>query len=325
MAIGGSLNQVSVSVLLPVNVTESPVIIIIPYVFAALGIVLLLVFAKRRRNPRRKRRRNSRHIPNPITSLRNFTEEHKIGLLILGVAATNLFGAAGGGLHLLILEAPTRIIPYSNATLSTYGFFAFWLDVVELVSGLLTVYFVLLAWKPRKRIAMSIMLGIILIASSLFIVTSIPNARPANCDIVIKNSLFYGGYYPASFTVTTTNNVATVTWCVDSNSIHSDTVTSDTGIFNSGPIAQSASWSYTFAQPGEYHYHSLIHFWMHGTITVVQETQSISETTQTSQYANGGSIFQISQDQKVGVFIPDKLMYISSITSTTPVEYNHVC
>ncbi|HKM76186.1 MAG TPA: hypothetical protein VJZ32_07200 [Candidatus Bathyarchaeia archaeon] len=309
MAIGGSLNQVSVSVLLPVNIIEqSWVIIIIPYVFAGLGIGLLLVFVKRKRNPRRKRRRNSRHIPNPITSLRNFTEEHKIGLLILGVATTNLFGAAGGGLHLLILEAPTRIIPYSNATLSTYGFFSFWLDVVELGSGLLTVYFVLLAWKPRKRIAMSIMLGIILIASSLFIITSIPNARPANCDIVIKNSLFYGGYYPASFTVTTTNNVATVTWCVDSNSIHSDTVTSDTGIFNSGPIAQSASWSYTFTQPGEYHYHSLIHFWMHGTIIVMQETQSISETTQIFQY--GATIFQIGQDQKVGLFIPDKLTYI---------------
>jgi len=200
------------------------------------------------------------------------------------------------------------------------------LDVVELASGLLTVYFVLLAWKPRKRIAMSIMLGIILIASSLFIVTSIPNARPAHCDIVIKNSLFYGGYYPASFAVTSTNNVATVTWCVDSNSIHSDTVTSDTGIFNSGPIAQSASWSYTFTQAGEYHYHSLLHFWMHGTIIVTQETQSISETTQASQYESGATIFQIGQDQKVGVFIPDKLMYIfskGSIASTKLVIYKH--
>jgi len=312
MAIGGSLNQVSVSVLLPVNVTEqSSIIIVIPYVFAGLGIVLLLVFTKRRRNPRRRRGRNSRHLSNPIKSLRNFTEEHKIGFLILGVAATNLFGAAGGGLHLLILEAPTRIIPYSNATLTTYGFFAFWLDVAELAFGLLTVYFVLLAWKPKKRIAVSIMLGIILIASSLFIVTSIPNARPAHCDIVIKNSLFYGGYYPASFTVTTTNNVATVTWCVDSNSIHSDTVTSDTGIFNSGPIAQSASWSYTFTLPGEYHYHSLLHFWMHGTI-IVQETQSISQTTQTSQYESGAIIFAIDQNQKVGGFIRGKLTYTFS-------------
>ncbi len=155
------------------------------------------------------------------------------------------------------------------------------------------------------------MLGIILIASSLFIVTSIPNARPAHCDIVIKNSLFYGGYYPASFTVTTTNNVATVTWCVDSNSIHSDTVTSDTGIFNSGPIAQSASWSYTFTLPGEYHYHSLLHFWMHGTI-IVQETQSISQTTQTSQYESGAIIFAIDQNQKVGGFIRGKLTYTFS-------------
>jgi len=128
---------------------------------------------------------------------------------------------------------------------------------------------------------------------------------------VIKNSLFYGGYYPASFTVTATNNVATVTWCVDSNSIHSDTVTSDTGIFNSGPIAQSASWSYTFTLPGEYHYHSLLHFWMHGTI-IVQETQSISQTTQASQYESGAIIFAIDQNQKVGGFIRGKLAYTFS-------------
>ncbi|HKM75034.1 MAG TPA: hypothetical protein VJZ32_01290, partial [Candidatus Bathyarchaeia archaeon] len=92
-----------------------------------------------------------------------------------------------------------------------------------------------------------------------------------------------------------------------------------------GPIAQSASWSYTFTQPGEYHYHSLIHFWMHGTIIVVQETQSISET-QTSQYQSRTTIFQISQDQKVGVFISDKLTYIfskGSIASTKLVNYKH--
>jgi len=292
MAIGGSLGQVSVSVLLPVDVTEqSPLSGILLYILAgfAFALVALFLARKRRQEKRRKssfrgRRHNSRRIPNPVTSFRNFTEEHKIGLLMLGVAVTNIFGAAGGGLHLLILEAPTRIIPYSNATLSTYGFFAFWLDVVELASGLLTVYFVLLAWKPRKRVAVSIMLGIILIASSLFIVTSIPGSKPADCDILIKNSLFYGGYYPATFTIPATNNMATVTWCVDVNSIHSDTVTSDTGIFNSGTIAQGASWSYTFTQPGVYHYHSLLHFWMHGTIIVLQGTQIESETSQAFQF-----------------------------------------
>ncbi|HXY82110.1 MAG TPA: hypothetical protein VEH56_00205 [Candidatus Saccharimonadales bacterium] len=279
MAIGGSLKEVSVSVLLPVTVTgQSPLIAIVPYALSVgLGVLFLLVLIKRRRRRRSRRRYKSGHLFKLITSLRSFLEEHKIAFLILGVAATNLFGAAGGGLHLLILEAPTRIIPYSNATLGTYGFFAFWLDVAELAFGLMTVYFVLLVWKPKKRVGLSIMLGVILIASSLFIVTSIPNAKPAHCDIVIKNSLFYGGYYPETFAVMFTNNAATVTWCVDHNSIHSDTVTSDVGLFNSGPIAQGVSWSYSFAQPGEYHYHSLLHFWMHGTIKVLQNPQSESE------------------------------------------------
>jgi virginiamycin B lyase len=319
MVIGGSSNQVSVSVLLPVIVIGQPLPdVAFPLVLAGLGVVFLLVFMQKRRSQdrrrsdsglRRRKRRKSSHVTNPITCFCNFTEKHKIGLLILGVAATNIFGAAGGGLHLLILEAPTRIIPYPNATLSTYGFFAFWLDVLELLAGLLTVYFVLLAWKPRKRVAVSIMLGIILIASSLFIITSIPGAKPMNCDIVIKNSLFYGGYYPATLTIPLTNNGATVTWCVDSNSIHSDTVTSDTGIFNSGTIPQGGSWSYTFIQSGQYHYHSLLHFWMHGTIVVVRGTQSIPENTQTSPYESGATILQTSQESTISA---RKLPYLFS-------------
>lgn len=321
MAVGGSLKQVSVSVLLPVTVIgQSPLIAIVPYALSVgLGILLLFVLIKRSHTRRPRRRYKSSHLLKPITSLRSFLEEHKITFLIVGVAATNLFGAAGGGLHLLILEAPTRIIPYSNATLVTYGFFAFWLDVAELAFGLMTVYFVLLVWKPKKRVGLSVMLGVILIASSLFIVTSIPNAKPAHCDIVIKNSLFYGGYYPETFTVISTNNAATVTWCVDHNSIHSDTVTSDVGLFNSGPIAQGASWSYSFTRLGEYHYHSLLHFWMHGTIKVLQDPQNASEIS--LQYENAVTLLQ--SDTKRGDTITPENVKVPSLGDPGDHNYLH--
>ena len=51
-----------------------------------------------------------------------------------------------------------------------------------------------------------------------------------------SNSSKIGRYTPSTLQVTLGAG-GTVTWCVDSNSIHSDTVTSDTGLFNSGAIA----------------------------------------------------------------------------------------
>ena len=195
-------------------------------------------------------------------------EAHKISIMILGVASTNFVGAIAGVLHLIILEEPTRTVPLSDAILATYGFYAIWLDVIELALGLITVYTVLFAWKPSKRIASAILLTVLIIASTLIAVSIIPGAKPVQCDIIIRNSLFYGSYTPSTLQVTLSGG-GTVTWCVDSNSIHSDTVTSDTGLFNSGAIAQGSSWSYTFTEPGLYHYHSILHFWMHGTVNVI--------------------------------------------------------
>jgi streptogramin lyase/plastocyanin len=292
--LGASTSGASLSVLLPVKITEaSPTYGIFPYVIGGLmcSIILLLFAVKRTKTSSFRSRR-------VIERIRELVDQHKIAFVIFGVASTNLVGAIAGGLHLLILEAPTRLIPYSNATLETYGFFAFWLDVTELGLGLLTVYFILLAWKPRKRVAFSVMLAIMLVASSLFIVTSIPNSKPSQCDVVIKNSLFYGSYYPSTIQVSG-YDAATVTWCVDANSIHSDTVTSDTGLFNSGPIAQGASWSYTFTQAGAYPYHSILHFWMHGTIRVVLQNQNASYSAIASAAAiNHLFAFDVSDLQK---------------------------
>jgi nitrite reductase (NO-forming) len=73
------------------------------------------------------------------------------------------------------------------------------------------------------------------------------------------------GYGPDVVHVTIgVNN--TVMWTNNDNTPH--TVTSDSGLFDSGAIAAGQSWSYTFTTPGTYHYHCAYHYWMTGTVIV---------------------------------------------------------
>ena len=104
-------------------------------------------------------------------------EAHKISIMILGVASTNFVGAIAGVLHLIILEEPTRTVPLSDAILAAYGFYAIWLDVIELALGLITVYTVLYAWKPSKRISSAILLTVLIIASTLIAASIIPGGE----------------------------------------------------------------------------------------------------------------------------------------------------
>jgi len=70
-------------------------------------------------------------------------------------------------------------------------------------------------------------------------------------------------YSPANYTVPAGT---TVTWVNRDGTTHS--VTSDNGLFDSGPLPSGASFSYTFSQPGVYHYSCNYHSWMTGTIVV---------------------------------------------------------
>jgi plastocyanin len=58
----------------------------------------------------------------------------------------------------------------------------------------------------------------------------------------------------------------TVTWV--NNDVATHTVTSNSGIFDSGDLSQGQKWSYTFTTPGTYAYHCSIHPWMTGTVIV---------------------------------------------------------
>jgi plastocyanin len=76
-----------------------------------------------------------------------------------------------------------------------------------------------------------------------------------------------GTFTPEEITVVIgVNN--TVTWTNDDLIMH--TVTSDSGLFDSGNLKTGASWSFTFNQPGTYSYHCSIHPWMLGVVNVVK-------------------------------------------------------
>jgi plastocyanin len=74
------------------------------------------------------------------------------------------------------------------------------------------------------------------------------------------------GYQPATLQVKVGD---TVTWSNNDSATH--TVTSDTaGLFDSGPIAQGATFKFTFSQAGTFMYHSTSDTGWAGMITVTQ-------------------------------------------------------
>jgi hypothetical protein len=58
-----------------------------------------------------------------------------------------------------------------------------------------------------------------------------------------------------------------LTWVNNDDRPH--TITSDSGSFDSGPIAPGASWAWTFTQPGDYEYYCSYHDSMVGSVSVV--------------------------------------------------------
>ncbi len=70
-------------------------------------------------------------------------------------------------------------------------------------------------------------------------------------------------FSPATLTVKVGT---TVTWTNKDPATH--TVTSDTGVFESGNLAASASYSYVFSKAGTFNYHCSIHPSMKGSVVV---------------------------------------------------------
>ena len=93
-------------------------------------------------------------------------------------------------------------------------------------------------------------------------VTDQPVSSGSSVDVTIANFAFN----PATLTI---KEGTTVTWTNTDSAVH--TVTSDTGVFDSGDLAQGATFSYTFTTAGTYVYHCLPHHAkMEGTIIVTK-------------------------------------------------------
>lgn len=73
---------------------------------------------------------------------------------------------------------------------------------------------------------------------------------------------------------------ATVTWVNKDSVTHN--VVSDSGVFDSGNLANGQSYNYTFNQAGSFPYHCSIHPSMKGTIVVTTGAPSNNSTTTSS-------------------------------------------
>jgi plastocyanin len=89
--------------------------------------------------------------------------------------------------------------------------------------------------------------------------TTTTTTTPQNAMVTIKDF----AYSPATLTISVGT---TVVWENQDSVPH--TVTSDTGLFDSGTLSNGGTFSFTFTSPGTFNYGCTIHPYMHGTIIV---------------------------------------------------------
>jgi plastocyanin len=110
-------------------------------------------------------------------------------------------------------------------------------------------------WRKMKKkglLIVSIMVLTLVLAacSAKSTATPIPPSSGSTADVAIANFSFS----PDTLTVKVGT---TVTWTNQDSVEH--TVTSDTGLFDSGALAQGKTFSYTFTAAGTYPYHCTPH------------------------------------------------------------------
>lgn len=121
-----------------------------------------------------------------------------------------------------------------------------------------------------RRLTIILILGFILGAGTVGSLAAVTEnqllSASTNADITIVHgatSLGNNAFNPANFTITAGR---TVTWVNKDTTPH--TVTSETGLFDSGNMNPGQSWSHQFNQAGVYKYYCTLHTSMKGTITV---------------------------------------------------------
>jgi plastocyanin len=124
-------------------------------------------------------------------------------------------------------------------------------------------------WRDRAVPAVSISLILILVvyfAATSAALASAGGSPPAGAVVYIVETPISWQYSPQNVVVVIGLNNS-VTWVSRSTSY--DTITSDAGLFDSGPIQPGGSFSHIFSAPGVYAYHCAFHPWMTGRITVL--------------------------------------------------------
>ena len=122
-------------------------------------------------------------------------------------------------------------------------------------------------------------LALLLAALILFVLGSIEMARAATHAVTIADFAFS----PPMLTITAGD---TVTWTNEDQVVH--TATSATGAFDSGDLAQGASFSFTFTTPGTYAYVCSPHPDMTGQIVV--QSAAPAQTAAPTPAVGGGGI-----------------------------------
>lgn len=125
--------------------------------------------------------------------------------------------------------------------------------------------------------------GIVFVISAMLLAACSPKAPVVKTEVPV-----YGGTAPVQATLAATTSSTTtainmqnfsfspntltikagttVTWTNQDDATH--TVTSYTGLFDSGDLGKGDTFSYTFTQPGTYKYHCVSHANMVATIIV---------------------------------------------------------
>jgi plastocyanin len=88
----------------------------------------------------------------------------------------------------------------------------------------------------------------------------------SSADITIPRGASVQGnaaYSPDNFTIKAGNPIA---WVNKDTTVH--TVTSTSGLFDSGNLNPGQTWSHPFTQSGVYKYYCTLHAWMKGNVTV---------------------------------------------------------
>jgi len=149
--------------------------------------------------------------------------------------------------------------------------------------------------RQKTRLIYFILFTTVILATFTILRTHVSTIAAADGVKVVHVSIIPGAGYNRSslgyspdviHVVIGVNN--TVVWTNNDNVTH--TVTSTSGVFNSGFIPPGQSWNYTFTYPGTFNYYCTIHPWMKGTVIVEAPTGTMAPPNYSATYLYTGSL-----------------------------------